>query len=69
MRYLGLPHGDAVYARADLLKAGRQLIVVECRVTDVEERLIASADFSMMIVPLRKPLRPVASAKDTDPDL
>ncbi|GLY73999.1 PaaI family thioesterase [Actinoallomurus iriomotensis] len=69
VRYLGRPHGDTVFARADLLKAGRQLIVVECRVTDVEERVIASADFSMMIVPLRKPLRPVASAKDTDPDL
>ena len=38
-------------------------------VTDVEERLVASADFSMMIVALRKTLRPMASAKDTDPDL
>ena len=27
-----------VFARAGILKAGRQLIVVECRVTDVEER-------------------------------
>jgi uncharacterized protein (TIGR00369 family) len=69
VRYLGRPHGDTVYARAEVLKAGRQLIVVECRVTDAEDRLIASADFSMMIVPLRKPLRPMASAKDTDPDL
>jgi uncharacterized protein (TIGR00369 family) len=69
VRYLGRPHGDAVYARAEMLKAGRQLIVVECRVTDFEDRVIASADFSMMIVPLRKPLRPMASAKDTDPDL
>jgi uncharacterized protein (TIGR00369 family) len=69
VRYLGRPHGDTVYARAEILKAGRQLIVVECRVTDVEERVIAAADFSMMIVPLRKALRPMASAKDTDPDL
>jgi uncharacterized protein (TIGR00369 family) len=69
VRYLGRPHGDTVYARAELVKAGRQLIVVGCRVTDTEERLIASADFSMMIVALRKPLRPVAGAKDTDPDL
>jgi hypothetical protein len=38
-------------------------------VTDSEDRLVASADFSMMIVPLRKPLRPMAGAKDTDPDL
>ena len=43
--------------------------MVECRVTDTEDRVIASADFSMMIVPLRKPLRPMAGAKDTDPDL
>ncbi len=69
VRYLGRPHGDRVYARAELLKAGRQLIVVECRVTDREERLIASADFSMMIVALRAPLRPTADAKATDPDL
>jgi uncharacterized protein (TIGR00369 family) len=69
VRYLGRPHGDMIYARADLLKAGRQLIVVDCRVTDVEDRVIASADFSMMIVPLRKPLRPLATARDTDPDL
>lgn len=69
VRYLGRPHGDMVYARGELLKAGRQLIVVDCRVTDTEGRVIAAADFSMMIVPLRKPLRPVAGAKDTDPDL
>ncbi len=69
VRYLGRPHGDTVFARADVVKAGRQLIVVDCKVTDTEERVIASADFSMMIVPLRKPLRPMANAKDTDPDL
>lgn len=69
VRYLGRPHGDTVYARAELVKAGRQLIVVDCRVTDAEDRVIAAADFSMMIVPLRKPLRPMAGAKDTDPDL
>jgi uncharacterized protein (TIGR00369 family) len=69
VRYLGRPHGDLVFARAEVLKAGRQLVIVECRVTDPQERIIASADFSMMIVPLRRPLRPVATAKATDPDL
>jgi uncharacterized protein (TIGR00369 family) len=69
VRYLGRPHGDTVYARADVLKAGRQLIVVDCRVTDGEDRIIAAADFSMMIVPLRDSLRPVADARKTDPDL
>jgi acyl-coenzyme A thioesterase PaaI-like protein len=65
----GFEPGHVVYARAKVLRAGRQLIVVECRVADAEDRVIAAADFSMMIVPLRKPLRPVATAKDTDPDL
>ncbi len=69
VRYLGRPHGQVVYARAEVLKAGRQLIVVECLVTDGEERLIASADFSMMIVALRPPLRPTVGAKPTDPDM
>lgn len=69
VRYLGRPHGDMVYARGEVLKAGRQLIVVDCKVSDAEKRVIASADFSMMIVPLRKPLRPMSGAKDTDPDL
>jgi uncharacterized protein (TIGR00369 family) len=69
VRYLGRPHGNLVYARAQVLKAGRQLIVVECRVTDGPGRTIASADFSMMIVALRPPLRPTAKAKATDPDL
>jgi uncharacterized protein (TIGR00369 family) len=69
VRYLGRPHGDLVFARAEVLKTGRQLVIVECRVTDPQERIIASADFSMMIVPLRRPLRPVAAAKATDPDL
>ncbi|GLZ13965.1 hypothetical protein Acsp04_42000 [Actinomadura sp. NBRC 104425] len=69
VRYLGRPHGDTVFARAEVLKAGRRLVIVECRVTDVEDRVIAAADFSMMIVPLRRPLRPVDGATATDPDL
>jgi uncharacterized protein (TIGR00369 family) len=69
VRYLGRPHGDVVFARAEMLRAGRQLIVVECRVTDLEERIIASADFSMMIVAPRRPLRPDTPVNTTDPDL
>ncbi len=69
VRYLGRPHGDVIYARAQVLKAGRQLIVVECRVTDAEDRMIAAADFSMMLVPLRPALRPTAAANPADPDL
>jgi uncharacterized protein (TIGR00369 family) len=56
VRYLGRPHGDTVFGRARVVRAGRQLIVVECKVVDVEGRVIASADFASMLVPLRRPL-------------
>lgn len=69
VRYLGRPHGDMVFARAEMIKKGRQLVIVECRVTDVEDRIIATGDFSMMIVALREPLRKVSGASATDPDL
>ncbi|MHB8450721.1 MAG: PaaI family thioesterase [Mycobacteriales bacterium] len=57
VRYLSRPRGDLVRARATVLRAGRSLVIVECRVTDAEGHLIAVADFSSMIVPLREPLR------------
>lgn len=69
VRYLGRPRGDTVFARAEVLKAGRRLVIVECRVADAEDRVIASADFSMMIVPRREPLRPVDGADAAGPDL
>lgn len=63
VRYLGRPRTDEVVARAEVVKKGRQLIVVECKVLggtaeDGSDHVIASADFSMMIVPLRLPLAP-----------
>ena len=69
VRYLGRPKGDLVRARAKVLKAGRQLVVVDCQVTDDEGRVIAVADFSSMIVPLRRALRPSATAQQTHPDI
>jgi uncharacterized protein (TIGR00369 family) len=68
-RYLGRPHGDTVWARGEVLRAGRQLIVVECRVTDVDDRTIAYADFSSMIVSLRQPLFPEGKVERSQPDL
>ena len=59
VRYLRTPHGDAVSARAEVIQAGKQLIILECKVTDDEGRLIAAADFSMMVVARRQPLKPV----------
>ena len=58
VRYLGRPKGVVVRAHARVMRAGRQLIVVECRVADDLGNVIAFADFSAMIVPLRQPLRP-----------
>lgn len=68
VRYLGRPTGDMVYARAHVVRAGRQLIVVECRVVDGEDRVIAVADFSSMVVPLREPL-PGAPHDPASPEL
>lgn len=56
VRYLGRPKGTVVRAEARVLRAGRQLIVVDCRVIDDLGNLIAFADFAGMIVPLRQPL-------------
>jgi uncharacterized protein (TIGR00369 family) len=56
IRYLGLPKGDAVRAEAKVVKAGSTLIVVQAEVKDGEDRVIAVADFSAMVVPFRAPL-------------
>jgi uncharacterized protein (TIGR00369 family) len=56
VRYLGRPKGAWVDAVATVIRAGRQLLVVECRVVDPEGNVIAAADFSSMVVPLRQPL-------------
>lgn len=69
VRYLGRPHGDRVRAEAEVLRSGRQLVVVACRVLDDEDRLIASADFSAMVVPLREPLRPAPFVTSEGPDI
>lgn len=69
VRYLGRPHGDRVRAEAKVLRAGRQLIVVECRVLDDDDRIIAAADFSSMLVPRRTPLRPESEDDPTGPEM
>lgn len=69
IRYLGRPRGDTVEARAQVMRSGRQLVVVECRVVDPQERLIAIADFAAMVVPLRQPLEAAEHADMADPDI
>jgi uncharacterized protein (TIGR00369 family) len=68
VRYLGRPKGEWVDAVATVIRAGRQLIVVECRVVDPIGNVIAAADFSSMVVPLRQPLRG-APNDGTSPEL
>ena len=69
IRYLGRPRTDTVVARAEIVRIGSQLIVVECKVTDDDDHLIASADFSMMRVSLREPLAPGIETEPGDPEL
>ncbi len=68
VRYLGRPHGDDVFAHARVVRAGRQLIVVEGRLVDDDDRLIAVADFASMVVPYRQPL-PGAAHNPASPEL
>ena len=56
VRYLGAARGTRVRVEAHVVKAGRQLIVVQGEVLDSEDRLVAVADFSASLVPLRAPL-------------
>ncbi len=56
IRYLGRPKTEMVFARSQVVRAGKTLMVVECKVDDGEGSLVAAADFSSMIVPLRAPI-------------
>jgi hypothetical protein len=48
---------------------GSQLIVIDCKVADGDGHVIAVADFSMMRVPLRRPLDPSITGEPGDPEL
>ncbi|MCZ7526344.1 MAG: PaaI family thioesterase [Acidimicrobiia bacterium] len=69
VRYLGRPKTDTVRAEAGVMRSGRQLVVVEVRVLDGLDNVIAFADFSSMVVPLREPLEGAAPADRRSPDL
>jgi uncharacterized protein (TIGR00369 family) len=56
VRYLGRAKGTMLVARSHVLRAGKQLVVVECTVRDELDNMVAVADFSSMIVPPRGPL-------------
>lgn len=67
VRYLGRARTDTVTAKASVLRAGSQLIVVDCKVVDGNDHLIATADLSMMRVPLRQHLPITPGDSDTGP--
>ena len=56
VRYVGRPRTDGVVAKAEVRRSGRQLIVIGCDIVDDDGHLVALADFSLMLVPLRDPL-------------
>lgn len=56
VRYLGQPKTDTVEVHAEVIRDGRQLIVVACSVRDSGGHLVASADVGMMAVTRRRPL-------------
>ncbi|HJR25528.1 MAG TPA: PaaI family thioesterase [Acidimicrobiales bacterium] len=64
VRYLGAAKGERVRVEARVVKAGRQLIVVHGDVIDGEDKVVAVADFSAMLVPLRQPLDVEAPSAD-----
>jgi uncharacterized protein (TIGR00369 family) len=58
VRYLAAARSGPVRVEAGVVKAGRTLIVVGGEVRDGDDRLLATADFSAMLVPFRQPLDP-----------
>lgn len=54
LRFIGRPRGEAVVAKADVLRVGSQLIIIECKVVDSRDHVVATADVSMMRVALRR---------------
>ena len=69
VRYLGRPKGDTIRAEAKIMRAGRMLIVVEVRVLDSTDNVIAFADFSSMVVARREPLSAAGQSDPRSPDL
>jgi uncharacterized protein (TIGR00369 family) len=69
VRYLGRPKGSPVRAEGRVMRSGRMLIVVEVRVLDPFDNLIAVADFSAMVVARRDPLDGVIPTDPQAPDL
>lgn len=68
IRYVGRPTTERVVARAEVIRLGSQLIVIECKVSDESDHLVAAADLSMMRVSLRRPLSPGSEGEPDAPE-
>jgi acyl-CoA thioesterase len=62
VRYIGHPRSDHLTATANVVRMGRQSIVVTCEVADAEGHLTAVGDLGMMVVTRRRALPGVESA-------
>ena len=69
VRYLGRPKGRALRCEARVVRSGRSLIVVEGRVLDELDTLVAVADFASMVVTLRAPLMPELQTDRAAPEM
>lgn len=69
LRYLGRPRTERVHAKARIVKVGRTLVTVECKVVDEDGHVIATGDFSSMIVPRRGSLAPDVEQEPGAPEL
>ena len=65
VRFLGRAKTAHVRGEGKVVRAGRQLVVVEGRVVDHDGNVIASADAAFMVVERRQPL---PSAERVDPE-
>ena len=69
VRYLGRAKGRALRCEARVTKSGRTLIVVEGRILDEHDTLVAVADFAAMVVTLREPLVPELQTDRNAPEM
>lgn len=53
VRFLTSPQGQAVHARATVIRNGGRMIVVECKVSDDQDGIVAIATAAVMAVPYR----------------
>jgi uncharacterized protein (TIGR00369 family) len=69
VRYVGRAKGKALRCEARVVKSGRTLIVVEGRILDELDTLVAVADFASMVVTLREPLVPELQTDRDAPEM